>query len=472
MVQVQCPGGLVEGDDVAAQRAALGLALGVDVLPYAANLAAAAALATAADRLTYWTGASSAALAVLTAAGRALIDDADAAAQRATLGLTTIDPLSPMTTKGDLITRSATVAVRLGVGTDGQVLTADASIVGGLKWATPANARTGAASAAPATSQNDYNPSGLGTAAVLEVNPSASLQITGLQAGSAGDRLTLVNSSTDYLLVLPHESGSSSASNRIASPQVGAAASFVLPGDCLQLVYSGSRWRVVARSQPWLAWDDCFGDPNSANGEIPFNSSNGGGFSTIDPPGLADVAVGVVDCQTGTNSNGFAAVVANSGFRAFENKHGCALALARVAVPTLSDGTETFQVYSGFVNVIGSDAEDALAWLYRAGSGGTNDVHWRYSKCVGGSETATASALTVSAGDFVWLGVFANADWTRADYFYSADGATWTFAGSLTSLPAADSRMSVGATIRKLAGTTSRSLYADCVGLRYDAARG
>lgn len=44
---------------------------------------------------------------------------------------------SPLTTKGDLYTYSTTDA-RLGVGTNGQVLTADSAEATGLKWATPA----------------------------------------------------------------------------------------------------------------------------------------------------------------------------------------------------------------------------------------------------------------------------------------------------------------------------------------------
>lgn len=55
-----------------------------------ATLTALAGAATAADRLIYWTGIDVAAVAVFTAAGRALVDDADAAAQRATLGLGTL----------------------------------------------------------------------------------------------------------------------------------------------------------------------------------------------------------------------------------------------------------------------------------------------------------------------------------------------------------------------------------------------
>jgi len=49
---------------------------------------------------------------------------------------------SPLTTKGDLYTYSTTDA-RLGVGTNGQVLTADSTAGTGIKWATPTVASSG-----------------------------------------------------------------------------------------------------------------------------------------------------------------------------------------------------------------------------------------------------------------------------------------------------------------------------------------
>lgn len=57
--------------------------------PLDSDLTSLAALGSAADKLAYTTGAHAWAEAALTSAGRALIDDADAAAQRTTLGLGT-----------------------------------------------------------------------------------------------------------------------------------------------------------------------------------------------------------------------------------------------------------------------------------------------------------------------------------------------------------------------------------------------
>ena len=81
---------LIDDASASDQRTTLGVAIGTNVQAYDPALQSIAGLTTAANQLLYTTASDTYTTATLTSAGRALLDDADVTAQRATLGLGTI----------------------------------------------------------------------------------------------------------------------------------------------------------------------------------------------------------------------------------------------------------------------------------------------------------------------------------------------------------------------------------------------
>lgn len=111
--------------------------------------------------------------------------------------------------------------------------------------------------ASPSSDQNDYAPTGFGTASSVFLTPTKSVVITGFSATGISDGFerTVRNDTTDKLVVLADESSSSSAANRMTLANSNDRGHRILfPGDGITLVYDGTatRWKPTGASSTLL----------------------------------------------------------------------------------------------------------------------------------------------------------------------------------------------------------------------------
>lgn len=121
---------LVDDADASAQRTTLGLVIGTNVQAYDAELAALAGLTSAADSFPYFTGSGTAALGTITTYGRSLVDDADASAAQTTLGISTF----VKTILDDADAAAVRTTIGAVIGTDVQAQNARLADIAGITW--------------------------------------------------------------------------------------------------------------------------------------------------------------------------------------------------------------------------------------------------------------------------------------------------------------------------------------------------
>jgi microcystin-dependent protein len=108
-----------------------------------------------------------------------------------------------------------------------------------------AEIQTGISPAQITASQNNYSPAGLADAWLVRLSASARWNITGLLAGTTGQRKTVMNVGT-FPLVFTFEDAASTAANRFAF------ACTLGGGQSMEMVYDGtsSRWRPANLPEP------------------------------------------------------------------------------------------------------------------------------------------------------------------------------------------------------------------------------
>ena len=333
----------------------------------------------------------------------------------------------------------------------------------------------------PSTNQNNYAPTGIASATSIMLNIGASIEITGISAGSSGQTITLTNSSTDYLLWLEHQSASSTAANRFILPKGFPA--FLMPGDTITLRYdtTASRWRVVHWPNQGpimgLVYFNDFTNPNAPAataypvGEFNFALS-GTGSGASGTAYLADGTekpVGMINLQAGTTTTGRSHIYTGTNLVWGQ---GPALFVSRVAVQQAATGTDTFVVRTGYTDGPGTGTPvNGCGWEYRWNGAA---VEWSQTSWNAGTPTRSTTGSPTPDLTYIWLICFQNAAGTRVDMIYSQDSATCAEASSVsTGLPAAGTAIGIEAlTISKSAGTVARLASIDFAGFRFDGVRG
>lgn len=334
---------------------------------------------------------------------------------------------------------------------------------------------------APATNQDDYNPTGLVFANTIRVAPTASMKITGLAGGFAGRRIRVHNASADFLLWFEHNQTTSTAANRFILPY--GFPLFLMPGDFAEFQYDDvdSRWYYVSGSSPGVMglqfFTDFVGGTGTANlspnnGLVNFVSGTGAAAAVSTYlANTTEKPLGIVQFTSGTVATNRAGCGSNNTGEIIPGQ-GAAISVARLAVQTTVSGTETFQVVSGFIDSLAAGAlTDGVYWNNRWTGAA---AEWSQDRAAAATVTRTNTGSPTPDNNYIWLVVFINAAWNRADFIYSTDSRTFQVASSpTTGFPSsAQPTAWCPGQIIKSVGTTARLFSIDLAGYRYDLVRG
>jgi hypothetical protein len=316
------------------------------------------------------------------------------------------------------------------------------------------------------TDSDNFDPDGWNTgsrATQIRLTPWQSIRVTGLVGGTAA-RLAVVTTAGARLVILEHDSLSSSAENRFAF--CDCLPRLLMPGDSIALIYDADAfsWKELAPRRLAAAFE-IFSDAYAVHDFE--TSTSGSGSGAASGSYLASDVVqkprGI--CRLGTGSSGTGAARWGTAEKSIVPAQGCSLYLVRLAVEALSTAAERFRISAGWHDGDGSSAPaNGVYWEYDDSYSGA----WSLCASTGGSATRAASQLTVDA-DYAYLGIFLNGDWSRADFFSSATGRRWSFHGALEqNLPSSSARLGFSAGIAKSAGLNERNLSIDLQAMRYD----
>lgn len=165
--------------------------------------------------------------------------------------------------------------------------------------------------------------------------------------------------------------------------------------------------------------------------------------------------VGVLTSTTGTTATGRAGITTSNLF-VFDFTGGNLYFSTSVKIPTLSNSTNTFVLYVGFINSLTAAGTDGVRFEYTDAAG--TGAQWQCVTRNNNAETRTAVGSNVVAAQWYDLEIVVNATGTSVDFII--DGTV--VATHTTNIPSTNTRRAgSGYNIRKTVGTTARTVEVD-----------
>jgi len=300
--------------------------------------------------------------------------------------------------------------------------------------------------------EDDWSPTGWAASVVKVIdftpnNTNNIISLGGLANPSAGKIVTIVNSSTNNVVIIENEASTSTAANRFKLAQKSPY--FLMPEREITFLYTGTRWAQFNThpNQGGFDFYDDFENINPTTGSQAtkmFYGVTSGTGSGLASGAETSTDWGVMRLSAGTTITGF--LYASVDYRRFGGStvfgvNGLCpqLWVSKVKIDTVPTAAQDWNFNAGLnasTSTVATNGQTGLMWeMPTFASGGVTPAFWniRITNVANSLTILTTTTVPITAATYIYLGIFiTSSNSGDAIFFYSTDGITYSFAYRFT----------------------------------------